>query len=122
MKEIKRQLPIAPQKLIVTPGINKIVKPTIAAFRIKVNRPSVTNISGNAKIVAIGFTTVFTSEKISPADKYSQNEDCIHSEPSLKLPKKLIQIYIAMLESAQRIKNAANCFFIISLFYHVLTF
>lgn len=69
MKEIKRQLPIAPQKPIVTPGSIRTVSPTIAAFTIKVKRPKVKNINGNAKIVTIGFTTVLTSEKISPAAK-----------------------------------------------------
>ena len=69
MKEIKRQLPIAPQKDIVTPGISKIVRPTIAAFTIKVNKPKVIKIRGNAKIVAIGLTTVLTKEKIRPAAK-----------------------------------------------------
>ena len=118
MIEIKIQLPIAPQKLIVTPGINKTVRPTIAAFTINVNSPRVTKINGRARIVAIGFTTVFTKENIKPAARYSQNEVCIHSEPSLKLPKKLMQMYIATLDTTQRIKNAANCLFIISLFYH----
>ena len=67
IKEIKRQLSIAPQKVIVTSGIIQIVKATIAAFKINVNKPSVTNNNCNANIVAIGFTIVFTSEKTRPA-------------------------------------------------------
>ena len=46
MQEIKRQLQIAPPKVIVTPGISNIVKPTIAALTTTVNNPKVKNISG----------------------------------------------------------------------------
>ena len=69
MQEIKRQLQIAPPKVIVTPGISNIVKPTIAALMITVNNPKVKNISGKDIIFAIGFTIELTSENIKPADK-----------------------------------------------------
>ncbi len=69
MQEIKRQLQIAPPKVIVTPGISNIVKPTIAALTITVNNPKVKNISGKDIIFAIGFTIELTSENIKPADK-----------------------------------------------------
>ena len=69
IQEIKRQLQIAPPKVIVTPGISNIVKPTIAALTIIVNNPKVKNISGKDIIFAIGFTIELTSENIKPADK-----------------------------------------------------
>ena len=69
MQEIKRQLQIAPPKVIVTPGISNIVKPTIATLMITVNNPKVKNISGKDIIFAIGFTIELTSENIKPADK-----------------------------------------------------
>ena len=62
------QLSIAPQKLIWTSGIIQIVKPTIAALTKIVKRPSVKKISGKEKIVKIGLITVFTTEKIKPAE------------------------------------------------------
>ena len=69
MIDIKIQLSIAPQKVIWTSGIIQIVSPTIAAFTKTVNRPSVKKINGKENIVKIGFKTVFTTEKIKPADK-----------------------------------------------------
>ncbi len=67
MKEIIKQLPIAPQKLIVTSGKNSTVSATIAAFKMTVNSPKVRNSSGSEKIIAIGLTTEFTSENTKPA-------------------------------------------------------
>jgi hypothetical protein len=67
IKEITKQLPIAPQKVILTSGRIKIVSATIPAFKITVNNPSVKNSNGSEKIVAIGYTTEFTNENIKPA-------------------------------------------------------
>ena len=67
MREIKRQLQIAPPNVIWTSGNIQIVKPIIAAFTRIVKSPKVKKIIGNAIIVAIGFTTVLIIEKIKPA-------------------------------------------------------
>ena len=66
--EMVKQLPIAPPKVIDTFGKIQKVSATIAAFKIIVNTPSVSNISGKEKIVAIGRTIEFTSENTRPAN------------------------------------------------------
>lgn len=68
MIEINRQLQIAPQKVICTSGMIQIVNPTTAAFTNTVNSPNVKKINGKEKIVKTGLITVFTTEKIKPAD------------------------------------------------------
>lgn len=105
---------MAPQKLMVTPGIIKIVSATIAAFKITVNTPSVRNNNGNENIIAIGRTTEFTIENTKPATTYSQPDSRRPSEPSANSANRLMQIIIATVEINQRTTNVAICFFIIT--------
>ena len=60
----------APIKSMLTVGRSQIVRPIIAAFRTRVNRPMVRRINGRDRIVANGLTIMFTNEKRRPAVRY----------------------------------------------------
>lgn len=111
MREIIKQLRTVPQKVMLTSGSSQMVRPTMAAFKMRTKMPMVTKMSGNAKMVAMGLTMALTREKMRPAEMYSHGV----SAPGVTEPNHLMHTHIAVLEMSQRNKNNRICFLTIML-------
>ncbi len=102
--------------VIDKPGARARARYTKKPLTTNVNKPSVSKIAGNAKMVKIGFSTELTIENIHPAKMNDQTDVA----PEVSLPKRRIAIQIPNEFKIQRSKNVANCLFILSHYIQIM--